>query len=187
MRRGFKAEAERIAVGLREEMGLPDAAPIDPFAVASQMGIDVRMADQLVDPKRLQELRRIQPDAFSAATFRMPSGRTVVVLNPLSSAGRTKSDLAHELSHLILAHELRRIEKVGDLTFFTCDPEQEEEANWLSGCLLLPRPLLLEAAKRGMKAERLAEQHGVSVTLAKFRLNASGVLIQVGRARRRSR
>jgi Zn-dependent peptidase ImmA (M78 family) len=117
----------------------------------------------------------------------MPSGRTVVVLNPLSSAGRTRSDLAHELSHLILAHELRRVEKVGNLTFFTCDPEQEEEANWLSGCLLLPRPLLLGAAKMGMKADAVAQKYGVSVKLAEFRLNASGVLIQLGRARRASR
>jgi Zn-dependent peptidase ImmA (M78 family) len=187
MRRGFKTEAERIAAGLRDEMGLGDAASIDPFEVARHMGVDLRMADDLVDPARLKELRRLQPDAFSAATFRLPSGRTVVVLNPLSSAGRTNSDLAHELSHLILDHDLRRVERVGDLMFFTCDPEQEEEANWLSGCLLLPRPLLLRAAREGVAAADLARQCRVSVQLAKFRLNASGVMIQIGRARQRAR
>lgn len=187
MRRGFKAEAERIAASLREEMGLSGAVRADPFRIADHLGVDVRMADEFVDRARLQALRRIQADAFSAATFRVPSGRTIVVLNPLNSVGRTNSDLAHELSHLVLDHDLRRVERVGELTFFTCNPEQEEEANWLSGCLLLPRPLVLREAKRGLNAEAIAEKHEVSVQLASFRLNASGVLIQIGRARRRSR
>jgi hypothetical protein len=87
-------------------MELGAAAPIDPFKIAAHLGVEVRQADELVGRHRLKELRRIQPDAFSAATFRMSSGKTVVVLNPLSSAGRMNSDLAHELSHLVLDHSL---------------------------------------------------------------------------------
>jgi hypothetical protein len=33
------------------------------------------------------------------------------------------------------------IQQVGGLSFFTCDPDEEQEANWLAGCLLLARQL----------------------------------------------
>jgi hypothetical protein len=52
----------------------------------------------------------------------------------------------------------------------------------MGGCLLLPRPILLRAAYDGKSAAQIAEEHGTSETMARFRLNASGVLVQVGRA-----
>lgn len=181
MRRGFKAEAERIATGIRQEMGLKADQPADSTAIADFLGVDVRSADALVPRKQLEDLAALQDDAFSAATFRLPTGRVVVVTNPLSSSGRTNSDLAHELAHLILNHRMRRVEALEGMRFFTCDVEQEEESNWLAGCLLLPRELLLRAARRSMGAEQIAKQCLVSVPMARFRLNTSGVLIQVGR------
>jgi hypothetical protein len=39
------------------------------------------------------------------------------------------------------------------MCFVTCDIEQEEEADWLGGCLLFPRTVLLQAAKQGKTAE----------------------------------
>jgi Zn-dependent peptidase ImmA (M78 family) len=181
MRRGFKAEAERIATEIRDAMGLGLAAPATSTSIAEHLGVTVRAADELVERGRLEELAQVQADAFSAATFRMPSGKLIVVTNPLNAAGRLNSDLAHELAHLILKHRTRRLETLEGMRFFTCDSEQEEEANWLAGCLLLPRGLLLQAARNGWGAERIARQYTVSVPMARFRLNASGVLIQIGR------
>jgi Zn-dependent peptidase ImmA (M78 family) len=140
-------------------------------------------ADKLVPPARLRELQELQADAFSAATFRLSYGRRVVVYNPLHSPGRTRSNQAHELAHISLGHTLRTVEKVGELPFVTCDLEQEEEADWLGGCLLLPRPLLLRAAYQGKTPAQIAVEYGTSESMARFRLNASGVLVQVGRAR----
>ncbi len=137
-------------------------------------------ADKLAPIERLQEL---QSDAFSAATFRVGNGRWVIVYNPLHSPGRTRSNQAHELAHIALGHTLRTIETVGELSFVTCDVEQEEEADWLGGCLLLPRPLLLQAAYQGKSAAQIAQEYETSEPMARFRLNASGVLVQVGRAR----
>lgn len=187
MRRGFKAEAERLAAELRDEMGLAEDAPVLPARMAAHMGVELVAADSLVDRSRLEELQQIQDDAFSAATFQLPDGRTVVVTNPLNGPARTNSDIAHELAHLLLEHELGQVERVGDVDFFTCDAEQEEEANWLAGCLLLPRSLVLRAAWKEWDPERIATEHQVSVAMARFRLNASGVLIQVARARKKRR
>ena len=76
---------------------------------------------------------------------------------------------------------------INEMNFFTCDREQEEEANWLAGCLLLPRAVLLREARKGMDAESIAAKHGVSTQMAHFRLNASGVLIQLAREKKYQR
>ena len=62
----------------------------------------------------------------------------------------------------MLKHDMKSVETIGGLSFFTCDADEEQEANWLAGCLLLPRPLLLHAAKRGMDCADIAEADNVS-------------------------
>jgi len=186
VRRGFKSEAERISDQLREQLGCsPDeAVPLD--RLADVLGARLMPADDLVPRESLEELRELQSDAFSAATFKLSQGR-VVVFNPLHPLGRSRSNQAHELAHIVLDHTLRTLEKVGSSSFVTCDVEQEEEADWLGGCLLLPRAVLLSAARSGKSAAQLAEEYETSEQMARFRLNASGVLVQVGRERSRGR
>jgi Zn-dependent peptidase ImmA (M78 family) len=187
MRRGFKAEAERLAARVRSEMGLPATSSMDVRKLAGHLGVEVIPADELVPLARLQQLQRIQPDAFSAATFRLQDGNIVATYNPLSEPGRTSSDIAHELAHLLLDHDVREIQRLAGHTFLTCDPEQEEEANWLAGCILLPRALLLKEAAAGRTAADIANRHTVSPTMARYRLNTSGVMLQLRRAKPRSR
>jgi Zn-dependent peptidase ImmA (M78 family) len=183
VRRGFKTEAENLAASIRQRLGCGDDEPAPLQQVAADLGITVIPADQLIDRRRLEDLQALQADAFSAATFRRPDGTRVIVFNPLHLEGRKRSNIAHEIAHIALDHKVRTIEQVGDLKFLTCDLEQEEEADWLGGCLLLPRPLLVKAAFRGLGAQEIAEQYLTSEQMARFRLNASGVLVQVGRAR----
>ena len=132
----------------------------------------------------MEELERIQPGAFSAATFHLPEGRTIAVYNPCSrEPERTNSDIGHEIAHILLDHDVREIQQIAGHTFITCNPEQEEEATWLAGCLLLPRPLLLREAHNGTSAEAIADKYEVSPHMARFRLNTSGVLLQARRTR----
>ena len=183
MRRGFKTQAEKLATSIRERLGCTDEEPAPLEKVAGELGISIVSADQLIDRRRLEDLQVLQPDAFSAATFRRPDGGRVIVVNPLHPEGRKRSNIAHEIAHIALDHKVRTIEQVGELNFLTCDLEQEEEADWLGGCLLLPRPLLVKAAFRGLSATEIAQKYQTSEHMARFRLNASGVLVQVGRAR----
>ena len=182
MRRGFKTEAERLATRTRDELGLQGDAHMPIRKLAAHLGIEIHPADHLVDRAELEELDALQPGAFSAATFHLPGGRTVIVCNPLSEIGRTNSDIAHEIAHVLLDHKIREIQQLAGHTFFTCDPEQEEEANWLAGCLLLPRSLLLREAYAASTPDLIAQKHHVSVPMARYRLNASGVLLQVRRS-----
>ena len=66
--------------------------------------------------------------------------------------------------------------------WLTCDAEEEQEANWLAGCLLLPRRLLYLAARRGLGGAEIAQAYNVSEQMASFRLRTTGVLRQLGAA-----
>lgn len=164
-------------------MGLRAADPLDVMSLAKQAGATARSADELTSRAKLELLEELQPGAFSACTFSFPN-QHIIVYNPLNNPGRRNSDVAHEVAHLLLGHELKQVQQLGGLTFFSCDPEEEEEANWLAGCLLLPRSLLLAAARRGSDAHAIAEEFGVSDAMASFRLRTTGVLKQVQTARR---
>ena len=178
LRRGFKSEAERIARDVRTELGMKAAQSVEPEVLAKLLGIEVRAGDELIPRERFSELENIQPDSFSACTLRPSPDRLVVVYNPLSAESRRRSDVAHELAHALLDHDLSRVERLGDVTFLSCDPTQEEEASWLSGCLLLPRTLLLAEVRRGSGAKDIAKKCGVSERMAQYRLDVTGVVRQ---------
>jgi Zn-dependent peptidase ImmA (M78 family) len=133
----------------------------DSIQLAAHAGAEVKCADQLTNVAKLQALEEIQPGAFSACTFTIDD-RHVIVYSPLASPGRRQSDIAHEVAHLLLGHAVKIIQQVGGLSFFTCDPDEEQEANWLAGCLLLPRQLLYAAARRGYGAADNRSQHVMS-------------------------
>ena len=183
MRRGFKSQAERLASDTRERLGLRPTDPMSIADLARDQGVEIVDALSLLPKERFDELQEIQSDAFSAATFRLPNGRRAIITNPLHSEGRTRSNQCHELAHIILQHSVRTVERLGDQTFLTCDLEQEQEADWLAGCLLLPRELLMREVRRGLSATDIARVHSTSEDMARFRLNASGVLIQLARSK----
>jgi hypothetical protein len=53
-------------------------------------------------------------------------------------------------------------------------PEQEKEATWLAGCLLLLRPGLPREVLNGTSVEAIASKYEVSAHMARFRLNTKG-------------
>jgi Zn-dependent peptidase ImmA (M78 family) len=138
------------------------------------------MPQKLVDVEELEELEHLQAFAFSAATFEIEN-RKIVVVSPLRNSGRQNSDIAHELAHLMLKHDLSEIREIDGMPFRTCKPDEEEEATAFGGTLLLPRPLLLSAARRRATVDQIATQYDVTVEMARFRFNTTGVAKQAAR------
>ena len=134
-------------------------------------------ASDLVDLAELEELERLQAFSFSAATFEIEN-RKIIVVSPLRNSGRQNSDIAHELAHLMLQHTLSEIRELDGMPFRTCKPDEEEEATAFGGTLLLPRPLLLSAARRRATIEQIASQYDVTIEMARFRFNTTGVAKQ---------
>ena len=186
LRRGFKTEAERIAQLVRADLGLGPLDPLDCFALAEDWGIPVVSLGELrEDGASEKSIRRLLSDeaGFSATTICVGS-RRLIVYNPRHAAGRRANSLAHEVSHLILEHEAGPAIGLGGCRHW--NPEEEAEADWLAGALLVPRESALTWMLTNGDVEEGARHFGVSVDLFRWRVNHTGVMHQI-QARRRYR
>jgi len=187
-KRGFKTACERIALDKRAQLGVQPTDPIDPRALAAKLGIRVLTPHDVpgVSATCLRTLLDDDPDSWSAVTLRLGAHGDLIIVNCSHSVARQASDVVHELAHVLLAHNPTRIDVAADqqLLLRTHDPQQEDEAAWLAGCLLLPRPaLLLIARDAGVRADA-ARRYGVSVEMLTYRLRVTGVEVQARRGTR---
>lgn len=185
LRRGFKAEAERLAKDIWSEMRLTPSDTMDAVKLAEHVDCIVHSADALVDIGKLKELYQIQRDAFFACTFKLPVNRYAIVFNPLMSDTRRNSDIAHEVAHIVLRHSLSRLERLGDIAFLSCDKQQEEEAAWLSGCLLLPRFALIRDLRKRKTPGAIARNRILSRAMVEYRIRVTGAARQFTAEHRR--
>jgi Zn-dependent peptidase ImmA (M78 family) len=185
-KRGFKSWCENVSLQHRKEMSLQPIDPIDPRALAEKLGVIVWKADEVpgIGQKTLDVLTKDDPESWSAMTL-CGDGKNIIVLNPMNSPGRMNSDLTHELSHIIIGHEAARIDVTPDnmLMLRNYDKGQEEEANWLAGCLLLPRLAMLHIRKKGLDKSDIKKIYGVSAPMLDYRLRMTGVDRQLSYAR----
>jgi Zn-dependent peptidase ImmA (M78 family) len=178
LRRGFKAESERRAADLWKAMGLKASDAMDAIALGKHLDCIVRSAGELIDVAKLKELKRIQDDAFFACTFELSGNRRAIVYSPLSPE-RINSDVAHEVAHVLLGHQLSRLEHIDGVAFLSCDTTQEDEAKWLAGCLLLPRVALMHDLKRRMSISTIAKNRVLSEQMIRYRINVTGADRQI--------
>lgn len=181
LRRGFKAEAERIAAEQREFLGLPSTAPIDPFRLLDRHSITVRtpaeVAALALMPRDTLRLLVEHSDDWSALTVRTPAG-IVVVHNPQHERPRQHSNLTHELAHVLLHHTPGALQTVAGCVMRDFDEVQEEEARCLGDTLLAPRAALVAAARRRMNVTQTAAWLGASVQLTSYRAHTTGITRQ---------
>src|SRR5512138_1204664 len=99
--RGFKAWAERTALGLRRELGVGSLAPLAPERLAECLGVELRTPDQIagLSPDARKQLLEADPRGWSAVTVNRDGRGALVIYNPRNSRGRQASDIAHELAH----------------------------------------------------------------------------------------
>ena len=122
---------------------------------------------------------------WSAATISDVADSPIVIYNPANSLGRRSSDIAHELAHVLLRHEPSKLILTPDLTWAlrSYDGPAEAEAAWLSGCLLLPRPALLQIAEMDLSSRVAAARYVVSEQLLGYRKAVTAVTRQLERRR----
>jgi Zn-dependent peptidase ImmA (M78 family) len=190
LERGFKSWAERTSIAFRKELGVPVEARLPPERVAEYLGVELWTPNQVpgITDDLLDQLLKIDPWGWSAAGLQVHD-RGIIIYNPRHSPGRQVSDITHELAHFILDHQPAQIILSADLdgvSMRSFNQKQEDEANCLAWALLLPREALMVAKRRRFTLEQIAEQYGVTKSLATYRLNATGVERQL-RARARFR
>lgn len=186
MRRGFKAWCERAAAEYREALGVPIAAALDPRALADHLNVRVVLPEQVpgVAPASLKRLRGMAGRACWSAMTISQGGSRLVILNSGHPGTRQANSLVHELAHIILNHTSDdvQVSQEGFLFRNRFDKEQEDEADWLAACLLLPRVGLLRAYWRHPSPAGLAQHFGVSQKLVNWRLRMTGIARLASRA-----
>ena len=185
--RGYKTWCEKYSAEVRASLGLASHSPLDMRELARSLGVRVWTPRDVpgLNSSAVEVLLRndgITPSCWSAVTL-VVGTKTVVILNSSHSAARQASDLAHELAHRIRGHTAAEVSvsDEGMMLLKNYPKELEEEADWLAGCLLLPREALLFIRKSGMSDEDALEQYGISQRMLSYRLATSGVAKQVAR------
>ena len=185
MRRGFKSWCERTATEYRKSLGIPITAAMDPRILAGHLDVRVLMPEEVLglSAESLTQLTVTDRDSWSAVTIAQ-RGVRLVILNSSHPETRQANSLAHELAHIILNHtsEDARVSLEGFLFRSKFDEEQEKEADWLSGCLLLPREGLFRVYCSSPRPEVLATHFRVSKALVNWRLRATGIARQAKHA-----
>lgn len=181
-----KAALGRLAAEVRQELGLSDAVPFDPHSWSREYGVPfVSLNDVAAAPAAIEHFTLNRPELWSAALVKNGFGH-MVVYNSAHSTARVRSNLAHEVAHLVAEHELSSSWMDGD----GCaggGKVQEEEAAELAGALLVPPPVAKAYAIRGWAASSLANRYEVSVEMAIWRMRVSGGAKIAERARLRRR
>ena len=175
--RGFKAKANRIAVGLRRQMGLQDTAPLKLEDLASRLGFPVVPVTEFFGAcsNAVTQITVRDPTAFSAMLLPVGIGR-VILVNNKHSYGRKNSSLAHEIAHVLLAHPPSQVFSQPGCRNF--NRGMEDEASCLSGYILIPNQAASHIVWSNSDLETACEEYGVSRKMLEYRLNASGARMQ---------
>ena len=187
-RRGFKTWSERTSLRVRQKLNLPPISPLDPLKLADMLGVLVLQPSDLTElPEDIRHrLVTVHRDSWSAITVSNGSCH-LVVTNPSHAKTRLNSSLAHEIAHIILGHEpsMMFMSPKSGMALRTYNEDQEQEANWLAGCLLLPREALVLIRRSGKSENDACSEYGVSAAMLRFRFNVTGVDAQLRYARDR--
>lgn len=185
-RRGFKTWAEQTAARVRQKLKLSPTAPLDPGKLAELLAVSVLRPNDLseLDPNVNHRLTHDHEESWSAITVTDGSNH-LIVINSAHAPTRLNSSLAHELAHIILGHEpsMMFISPGSGIALRTHNEDQENEANWLSGCLLLPRDALLHIRRHRLNDEQACSEYAVSQAMLRYRFNVTGVDVQLRRSR----
>ena len=141
-----KAHLARLAAEVREnELKANLYQRICPYELADLYGVAVYTLRDLAwsgcSPEAIEFFTSVRPEAWSAAVVPNGTGQFIVE-NAAHGPRRRRSNIAHEMPHLLLEHEFDRI-------LFTngqrgcanpASKEMERQAAELSGELLLPSP-----------------------------------------------
>lgn len=180
LKRGFKANAERLAKEYREKLNIHPCGPLCAFKLAEHLLIKVYKAtDFVTSPEHINLLAGSNgyECEWSALTMVTEAGNRIIIHNNYNSEARQQSDMMHELAHIICKHEHAEQEHTVPLPggMRSYNPEQEEEAKCLGSTLQLATPGLLWARKKNMSYGEIAQHFNASVVMVKYRMNITGI------------
>ncbi|MFM9552642.1 ImmA/IrrE family metallo-endopeptidase [Streptomyces caniscabiei] len=172
LRHGFKAEANRLSVQMRRELGLHPASPLVPTRLAEYLMIPVKaFSSAIAEDPRIGRLLTTEREAVSALTVHAGPRRQIWV-NDSHDLGRQNSSASHEIAHALLMHPAGPALDLRGCRHW--DGEIEGEADWLAGNLLITNEAAWSIARSGLSPEAAMLRYGVSRQMLTWRMNKSG-------------
>jgi Zn-dependent peptidase ImmA (M78 family) len=188
-KRGFKTFCEQTAEAHRRQRRLHVWEPLSATVIAAEMKARIVTPNELptLPADVRQRLLTDHSEVWSAITI--SATPPLIVYNPMHKPARQNSDLMHELAHLLLEHVPLKvyIDPNTRVALRHHDKDQEEQANWLSACLLLPRAALERIMQLHLSDSEACARYNVSLDMLRFRMGTSGVSIQYQRRQKFSR
>lgn len=184
--RGFKSWAERQSISLRTNLSLKPHDPLSAFTLAKLLGVKLFKPQEIpgLDQTSLSQLVQRDRSSWSAVTICLDK-HNLVIYNSSHAEQRQSTDIMHELSHIIIGHKPSRFfispDPNVDFPIRDFDKKQEEEADWLSGCLLLPRTALLHIQNTKQSVQDACHNYKVSEKLLNMRIAVTGIKFQIQR------
>lgn len=180
LHRGFKTEAERRSLQLRKELGLRPWDCLLARRLADHLGIKVFAVNEIPGLSGSDVQIICSGDVSAVAVVGQTS--PLIIHNHLHAPARQESDLMHEIAHCLLGHRSKPHEEKPSFFLHSYDPEQEEEAQWLGGCLQIPRDGLVWALRKGMDVTVIASWFKASRQMVSYRRSVTGVDYQLRRS-----
>lgn len=175
MQWGYQTYIKRVALGLRDELGLSPFVAISALRVCEHLGIPVFDMTSISEaPLALAHFTGVASAKFSAVTGFVGTSRFIIV-NDAHHPHRQASSLAHELGHALLQHPPAPVLTGDGVRSF--DGETEEQAAFFAGALLLPDEACRMILKRKMSSWEASRVFGVSESMVDYRLNKSGARV----------
>lgn len=164
----------RLATEIRTELGLSDGAVFDPWAWSDLWGVPFLALDTIKNADAaVAHFTSTATASWSAALVQNGDGQ-LVIFNSAHSDVRIRSNLAHEVAHIVAEHELDAAWMGEDNGCGGARPADEKEAAELAGALLIPAEVAKMHAIYNRPASTLARQYGVSDQMAQWRMFRSG-------------
>jgi len=171
--RGYKKYAVDLAAKVRCRLGVSLYESLDVRQLAALYELPIVSFDQLpAAPEAVRYYTETHWTQLSGLVVPV-NGQQVILINPAHCDDRIVSTIGHEVAHVILCHE-SRVRLTGEKDCRAGDEEQEDEANWLGGELLLPREAARRLVFREVDEVSAAAAFGVSVAMARWRMNICG-------------
>ena len=174
-----------MAAAAREELGIAPLDPLDCHRYAGNAGLAVLSFEELttLPAASRRQLLDVDPESWSGMTLK-EGGVNAIILNPAHSVERQRNTLMHEIAHVLLKHVPTRVDfgPGGILLVSEFAEDDEGEADWLAGAMLLPREGLMACRSRGMTNTQIATYYGASGQLTDWRIRMTGIDVQRRRA-----
>jgi len=155
-------------------MDLQKHAPLNPFELANHLGIPcIPVSDlSLTEEHGAFFSSREGTKAFSAVTI-FDGKMKRIVFNDYAPINRQHSDVAHEISHVVLNHDMLPTSELYTGNHY--NQNDEFEAKWMGPALLISEEAAMYVGANYTCFTSASADYNVTIDVMRMRINVCGV------------